>query len=439
MKTPDLPKSTPYDDVWFYAKKHRIAADVDEFVPGVDSGSSKAALAAADASLGAAAGEIRRCAGMRAAFALVEGLASVSRSAARLGQIAIERTTLTLKLASLPATSDFQLLWAGLSLGAAGAALFTELVLTKSLTFLLGFRADDPTGRAMGAAFAASLLVFELVFERLRITEDPRRFFARSGEQAADDSRASTRLVRARTILGAAIVLALLGIALLQIATIVKMAPTREVAGKLRADPMARLTPSEEREVKQSVLFFSLCVLISGAFMAAVGKKEVKLWARHRTLQKEAKALDAEESALLEEFNKQERPALAGRLRAAGLPFMWLVAVPLAEVPAELSKLLNAHGDFDATKAADADHEAAAFLAAKRNALDKASEKPVSRPRRSTTETVDDIILGSCVPCRDGDASAAVEPGEPRGAKVYSVDRGGLASLRSSNGSQGLA
>ena len=104
--------------------------------------------------------------------------------------------------------------------GAALTSFFTELILTNSLTFLLGFSADDPTGRAMGAAFAASLLVFGLIFERLRVTGDPWSLFLKPAQREKADASTlpgeekHTRSLR--IVAGVALVLALLGIGVLQ-------------------------------------------------------------------------------------------------------------------------------------------------------------------------------------------------------------------------------
>jgi hypothetical protein len=408
----------------FVEARQAIEAEETALIDHIDASSSGTVLAEVNKSINSAARSVTTLAAKRMAALAVEAEARVLSSVAHLVEIAGALGGLRTELTALLAAGDLHPLLALCCIGAAITAFFTELALTNSLTFLLNFRADDPTARAMGAAFAASLLVFEIVFEKLRLIQDPWPLFRRSEDRGSDSKTWRNLWQSLRAGAGVVLVLALLGIAVLQAGTIVKMAPTREIAGKLRIDKTAKLLPAEEQEVKNSVLFFSVCVLVSGGFLAAVGKREFGLWSRHLRLERRIKKLAAEEKTLADHLSREEMPVLAAELAAAGLPFMWLPTVPLAEISRELVKMRNLLGGATRTIATAADNEAAVFAAAQRVALGIACAKePPSPPRRSTVEIVDDTISAAAAAPAAGQGSLPDRLIQPDGDRPFVESR----------------
>jgi len=381
----------------FEASRKAVVAEVDNVISRIDASSSAMALEDATKAIDISAELVETLSGQETAASLVAAAGCVRASSKRLAAITLEQAEITEKLAALPVIGDLQFILALFYVGAALTAFVTELILTKSLTFLLGFSSDDPTGRLMGATFASSLLVYELVFARLRIVTNPWPLFQRSGSEPEHGSGSTStprgRSHALRVTAGALLILALLGIAFLQGATIVKMAPTREIAGKLQEDRRARMQPIEEQEVKESVLFFSLCVLISGGFLAAAGTREMSLWLHHRDLERKRRKLTEEYKQRAERYNTNEKPILSAELAKVGLPFMWLLSVSAEDLLTELGKIQGAQGT--ASDSTAQSKESAFFAADKRIALANALNKiPVVSPRayQSTLDIVTETI-----------------------------------------------
>jgi len=277
-------------------------------------------------------------------------------------------------------------------------ALFTELKLTDALVDLLGYRRDDPTGRAIGAAFASAMLVFDLIFTRLALVSDPWSLF-RAAESRSDPAVAPAWGKRVWGLLraagGAALVLTMLAIAWLQILTVIKMAPTRSIDANYQRDRRA-LTARENQIVEDSTLYFSVCILISGGFMAAAGTKELSLWLRRKALGATVGRLEAERLQAIAALDKSEMPNLAGELEKAGIPCIWLSTEPLSELVSRLKEAFGPRLEGRQALAgirAAASAEARMFEAAKRIDLRRARMKPAAqRHLKSWRDTVDDAL-----------------------------------------------
>ena len=374
--------------------KNLITDRTQSLIGQLNEKATEAALSEVDNVIQNAAETIKRTTQGQLAALLVEAGSAVLDSAERLTKIATDRAFLTKQLAALPGCTDFQFALSICYLLAAAAAFFTELMLTNSLTFLLGLNADDPRGRAMCVAFASSLLVFEIVFIRLKLLQNPWEFF--NGQKVEPDSIAqgSNQLRgRLRVAAGMTLIFTLVGIAFLQGMTIVKMAPTREIASRLRLDRKAMMQPLEVSQLKESVLFFSICVLISGGFLAASGSQEIGIWFERKKIENKLRTLTSEERVQLDVLNKKEKPSLSAKLGAANLPFMWLMTAPLSEFSKELEKL---EMNLDSTNTgvnSNAWHEGEIFGATCRLAVEKALTTPAVRSHASTLDLVSDIII----------------------------------------------
>ncbi len=81
------------------------------------------------------------------------------------------------------------------------------------------------------------------------------------------------------------------------------------------------LTPREDRILEDSTLFFSVCVLISGGFMAAAGTRELSLWLRRKALERRITEAERRRLCMLANLDRTELPVLAAALESAGLTF----------------------------------------------------------------------------------------------------------------------
>jgi len=372
-------------------RRRAVEATVDAAISRLDAGSTEASVLDAD-SLIAEGGKVVEASAVQWMSGDLQGaIADVSSSAGHLARLAAWKSAAEAELSALPACAGVQMVVAVCYIVGAMVAFFTELKLTDALVDLLGYHRNDPTGRAIGAAFAAAMLVFDLIFTRLALVADPWPLF--QPESAATQPVTARRWVRAAG--GVAIVLTLLAIAWLQVLTVIKMAPTRPIDADLIRDHRG-LTVRERQIVEDSTLLFSVCVLVSGGFMAAAGTKELSLWLRRRALATKIRHTDHEQSFLSAALDKTEMPALAGEMEKAGVPSAWLSTVP----PAELASRLKEAFELDGHQTPGGIRMVAAaqsrmFEAAKRIDLSAARKKPAEiRTRKSWRETVDEVLVG---------------------------------------------
>lgn len=291
------------------------------------------------------------------------------------------------KLKSIPAVGFLTFLMGNLYLLAAFSGFRVEEILTGALAYLLNLKANDPRAAWMGIAFASSLLLFAFLIDRLRLLDDPWPLF-----RAATAKDAASRGKWARILAGTTIIAALLGAGVLQLQSITKMAPTREQAMILKKNaenPDAPPLPVDERVVRDAVLWFSLCVLISSGYLAAAGVRELKdctaaYYLRFHVLKESKKRLEAARKKL----DEVAAPALAGELAAAELPYGWLLRADLAEMKLEATPdgITNAPGIVEA-----AEKEAQVYEAQQRHKLEGARAR--RRAPRPALERVD-LALG---------------------------------------------
>jgi hypothetical protein len=381
----------------FEAARREVEVRVDSAISRIDAGAPPAAVDDADTLIGEGGKRVEALA-VECMYGDLQGaIADVSSSANHVTELATLKASAEAELGALPACGGVQMTVAVFYIVGALVAFFTELKLTDALVDLLGYRRDDPTGRAIGAAFASAMLVFDLIFTRLALVSDPWSLF-RAAESCPDPADAPAQDKRAWWLGaagGAALVLTLLAIAWLQILTVVKMAPTRSIDANYQRDRRA-LTARENQIVEDSTLYFSVCILVSGGFMAAAGTKELSLWLRRKALGATIRRLETKRLQAIVALDKAEMPNLAGELEKAGVPCIWLSAEPLSELVAKLKEAFGprlegrqALGGIRAAAAA----EARMFEAAKRIDLRQARTKPpAQRHLKSWRDTVDDAL-----------------------------------------------
>ena len=384
----------------YEAERRGVETRVDAAIARIDVGASPAAVAAAEAVVNEGSARIEGLTLAWLARNLQAAMASVAASAAEIGGMVARKAAAVAELETLPPCGVVQAAVAALYLLGFLVAFFTELKLTDSLVDLLGYRKDDSTGKAIGAAFASAMLLFDLIFTRLGLTADPWELFrgASSGENAHDPAPPSVWTRRWRGAGFAALVVTLLGVAWLQVYTIVKVAPTRSIdAAYIRAG--RALTPREEQVVEESALLFSVCVLVSGGFMAAAGTRELSLRLHRRALAKTITELDRSKTQAFYELTTVEMPEVASALEGAGLPSLWLAAAPLEQVAERLREAIRSDGDGGRSPAGlrgAAAAEARIFQHAKQIELAQARNRPAA-PRlvKSWRETVGEALGGA--------------------------------------------
>jgi hypothetical protein len=388
----------------FEEERKAVGLEVDAAIAMVDAGSSQEAVESAKKVVDQGTTRVEALAVDRLNGDFQEALADARSSAAHLSELAAQKAVTQERLDALPAPSGVQTIFSTFYLLAAFVSFFTELKLTSALVDLLHYRPDDPTGRAIGAAFASSMLVFDFIFTRLGLVNDPwplvsateARPESRNGQGRAEHSR----ILKA---LGAsAIALTLLGVAWLQVLTVIKMAPTRPIDAAVQRDhrePSAR----ESLIVEDSTLFFSVCVLVSGGYLAAAGTKGLSLWSRRKDLEKTIKAHERTRMNVITLLDKEEKPKMAAALGNAGLPYLWLSTVSPDEFTNQLKTGLSNGGEpiqpIPPGIVTTAKAEAGVFGSSKEIELSKARMKPPPasppRPPKSWRETVDDTIQGA--------------------------------------------
>jgi hypothetical protein len=377
----------------FEGARREVEARVDAAISLIDAHSPQAAVDHADTLIGEGGKRVEELT-VEWMYADLQGaIADVSSSANQVTELATLKAGAQAELSTLPASGGVQMTVAVFYIVGALVAFFTELKLTDALVDLLGYRRDDPTGRAIGAAFASAMLVFDLIFTRLALVSDPWSLF-RAAESNPDQAGAPKRGRRAwwlRASGAAALVFTFLAIAWLQILTVVKMAPTRSIDASYQRDHRA-LTAREDQIVEDSILFFSVCVLVSGGFMAAAGTKELSLWLRRKALERTIRQVETTRWHAIFALDKTEMPNLAGELENAGVPCMWLSTEPLGELVVRLKEAFGARSQLPpGIRAAAA--EARMFEATKRIDLRQARTKPAAPPQlKSWRETVDEAL-----------------------------------------------
>jgi hypothetical protein len=155
--------------------------------------------------------------------------------------------------------------------------------------------------------------------------------------------------------------------------------------------------------VEDSTLFFSVCVLVSGGYLAAAGTKGLSLWSRRKELKKTIKVHERARMNVITLLDKEEKPHMAAALGNAGLPYLWLSTVSPDEFTNELktglSQALNGGEPIPLGIRAAAKAEAGVFGSSKEIELSKTRMEPPPasppRPQKSWREIVDDTIRGA--------------------------------------------
>jgi hypothetical protein len=199
----------------FEEEREAVGLEVDAAIAMVDAGASTEAVESAKKVVDQGTTRVEALAVDRLNGDFQEALADARSSAAHLSELATQKAVTQEHLDALPAPSGVQTIFSIFYLLAALVSFFTELKLTSALVDLLHYRPDDPTGRAIGAAFASSMLVFDFIFTRLGLVNDPwplvsapeARPESRTGQGRAEHSRIFKALG------ASAIALTLLGVA----------------------------------------------------------------------------------------------------------------------------------------------------------------------------------------------------------------------------------
>ncbi|MGA8026837.1 MAG: hypothetical protein WB992_06795, partial [Bryobacteraceae bacterium] len=374
----------------FTEAKSEIAAELDAQIGAIHVGTHLDAVTKVEEAIkhGAAGVEILATDHMYGDFQ--EALADTVASVTHLNKLEKRKDDAEKKLDALPVSSLVHLVLALCYIGAFIVAFFTELKLTDAMVDLLGYRNDDPTGKAIGAAFASSMLVFDLIFTRLGLVSDPWPLFGFGADRDTEGDPSRPWIGGRFTALGGiAIMLTLIGVGVLQGIAVVKMAPTRPIDAAVQHFHRD-LTDAENRIVEDSALFFSVCVLISGGYMAAAGTRELSMWSERRRLIALIAAADRESRIVNHELDKTEKPLLAGALETAGIPCLWLSTASHQDLVDRLAALTGLVNGVPAS-APDGIRRAAAaegtvFGSGKHLALSRARLKPappLATPRRS--------------------------------------------------------
>lgn len=378
----------------FEGARRDVEARVDAAISRIDAGIPQAAVEDADTLVAEGAKRVETLTAEWMYADLQGAIADVASSANQVTGLAILKAESQTKLNALPASGGVQMTVAVFYIVGALVAFFTELKLTDALVDLLGYRRDDPTGRAIGAAFASAMLVFDLIFTRLALVSDPWSLF-RAAQSNSDQAGAPKRDRPAwwlRASGATILVFTFLAIALLQILTVVKMAPTRSIDASYQRDHRA-LTVREDQIVEDSTLFFSVCILVSGGFMAAAGTKELSLWLRRKSLERTVRQVETTSLHAIAALDKTEMPNLAGELEKAGVSCMWLSTEPLNELVSRLNEAFGPPNQVPPGVRAAAAAEARMFEAAKRIDLQHARVKPAPpRQLNSWRDTVDQAL-----------------------------------------------
>ena len=378
--------------IGFEDARKEIGARVDNAISRIDAYSPPGVLEAAENLISEGAKLVEAVAVQEKYGELQSGVADLTNSAAQVAELDGEKTAAEARLDALPECGRVQMIVAIIYIVGALTAFLTEWKLTEALVDLLGYRRDDPTGRAIGAAFASAMLVFELVVTRLALTENPWPLFQAS-KSAPHSQQECPRWLR--TAGGVSLILTLVAIASLQIITVVKISPTRAIEGAVTREQRA-LTAREDQVVEDSTLIFSVCILISGGFMAAAGTKELALWLQRRNLEKTIREAKDMRLQVMTARASTEIPRLAGALESAGIPSLWLSTEPLQETTnrlrADFLSRLDG-GDTPSSFRAAAAAEARMFEASWRIDLNLAqAQAPDGGPVRSWREIVDGVI-----------------------------------------------
>jgi hypothetical protein len=172
------------------------------------------------------------------------------------------------------------------------------------------------------------------------------------------------------------------------------MAPTREIAGDLQRNPQDELTLQEEDAVRDSVLYFSLCILISGGFLAAAGTQAVLTHHRRQKLGGRIRELEHRRQELSSQFHSERKPTLAAALLAAGLPHSWLNDVSVEAFEEKIATAAVAV-DKDRTVEETARNASDVFAAEKMINLARAKQRVREPFRQKSTLALVDELLGT--------------------------------------------
>jgi hypothetical protein len=380
----------------FETERRELEARVDGSIGRIDAIAPTPAVEAAESVISEAGKRVEVLAAAQMSSDIQAALADVTSSATDITALNTRLGTTQEELGALPPCGGLEMGMAVLWLIAAAAGFFTELKLTDALVMLLGYRRDDPTGRAIGAAFASALLVFEVIVTRLALITPPALLLGAAGEGARKPSPTPDTTKRwLRVAAAAGLVVTLVGVAWLQVVTVIKMAPTRSIYASV-ARSQRPLTPQEDQILEDSTLFFSVCVLISGGFMAAAGTRELSLWLRRKALENRIADMEARRERAIAHLDQTELPGLAAALESAGLRSVWTRGEPVEQALSRLQPSLDpAAGAWPPSgirAAAEADGRM--FEAAKKILLAEARVKPptAARPAVCWREVVDDAL-----------------------------------------------
>jgi len=380
----------------FETRRRELDSRIDESIARIDASSPQQAVQAAENVISEAGKRVEAFTAEHMSSDLQGAIDDATSSATLIIDLDKRENGARAELDGLPPCGGLEMGMAVLLIVGAATAFFTELKLTDALVALLGYRRDDPTGRAIGAAFASALLVFEVIVARLALVTPPASLLsppdAGARPPGAHPGR-TAQWLRAAGVAG--LVVTLLGVAWLQVVTVIKMAPTRSIYASVQRSQRP-LTPREDQILEDSTLFFSVCVLISGGFMAAAGTRELSLWLRRKSLERRIGELEGSRLRAVANLDQAELPDLAAALESAGLRSVWTCGKPLEQSVERLRMAVDPGSGAwppPGIRAAAA-AEGRMLEAAKRIILNEARAKPsaAARPSVSWREIVEDTL-----------------------------------------------
>ena len=390
-KIPALSQGATARQAAFDTKMREINANVGAAIGTIDSASAQEAVDAAMKLIQIRSDEVAQHHRVKAAADVVEVGALVRSHLGSLSKAKEKAAADSAALAAISPPNPVGVIFSTMYVFCFAMVFFTELKLTEPLAKLLGFAAADPAAKAMGAAFAATTAVFDLIFTKLHLLDDPYKLF---GGLASDTAQTNSNKMGLSLRRSAAVILIFfsLGIAGLSTGTILRMAPTRPIAATVTERENTGLDPSltevERESVDRASLWFSLCILITGGYLLAAGYDGLKnatasTVARH-TLKRSVHQREGNGHRMGAHLDEHELPALAGALASAGLSALGLVGAK----PDAIERLL----DEVASKGLANDcgvSAATAFRLEKEIALSKARTKIAPAPAKSEISWVD--------------------------------------------------
>jgi hypothetical protein len=377
------------------AQRREVETEVDSAIARIHSGSGAKQTGHAEELIEGGGERLGAIAATRLFGDFMEAVGDACNSMAELKRVAAEEAAAQAALVRR-APQDTVGFWVAIVyIVGALVAFFTELRLSDALVTLLGYRRDDPAGKAIGAAFASCMMVFDFVFARLCLVAPPWRLFR--ARRVSTPGWKGTGVRICRGFGGACIIVALLSVAALAAATVFKAAAVRPIAAALLREHR-NATVTESLIAEEAALYFSICVLVTGGYMAAAGTAELSKWSKGRRLEQTIESLGRQRRGILTALEKAEKPAVAGVLANYGVSPMWLPAAAPGIFPHQIADSLKTlPDDVQSGIRALARTEAAMFVDGKMIELEAARLKVRAKLSKSYREMADDVLDGGIV------------------------------------------